>query len=71
VVHGSIPLQVQSMPRSKADKGSGNTGGEDDTDATVEGGMGAASEVVGEVTKEDLSQWLATVLPTITSIPRS
>jgi len=36
------------MPRPKAGKGSGNTGGEDDTDATVEGGMGAASMVVGE-----------------------
>jgi hypothetical protein len=36
------------MQQPKADKVSGNTGGEDDTDATIEGGMGAASEVVGE-----------------------
>jgi len=36
------------MPWPKADEGSGNTGGEDDTDATVEEGMGAASKVVGE-----------------------
>lgn len=34
------------MPQPMADKGSGDTGGEDDTDATIEGGMGAASKVV-------------------------
>lgn len=41
-----MPLQMQSMPQPMADKGSGDTGGEDGTDATIEGGMGAASKVV-------------------------